>query len=76
VKSSTLGMESPTVLASKKVSVSKVAPSFGSKQSGAISSNNIKVAETHMYYKGSGKFTDFNVIFSVLKLRGKSKQSM
>lgn len=78
VKSSALGMESPTVLASKKVSVSEVAASFGSRQLGAISSNNNAVEEIHMSYKGSGKltkFTSFNAISSGLKLRGKSREN-
>jgi len=74
VKSSALGMESPTVLASKKVLISEVASSFGSRQLGAISSNHNAVSESHMSYKGRVKFTGFNVILSCLKRRGKSRE--
>lgn len=75
VNSSALGMESPTVLASNKVSVSEVAVSFGSRQLGAINSKNIDLEEIHMSNKGSGKFTGFNAISSGLKLRGKSREN-
>lgn len=70
VKSSALGMESPTVLASKKALVSEGASSFGSRQLGAISSNHNGVAET----QGLGKFTGFNVILTGLNLRGKFRE--
>lgn len=70
VKSSALGMESPTVLASKKALVSEGASSFGSRQLGAISSNHNGVAET----QGLGKFTGFNVILTGLNRRGKFRE--